>query len=232
MAPIAIEENLVLDATDFKKVASGGFGDSHNSFAWSMEWFKGRLYVGTIRDILWLFRKIGNFSYLDPCPVPIPPLAQMDLRGQIWRYTPEAGKWEQVYTSPLMTRSMWRGAAQARRASRAFPGGRLQKRWRRSKVVNRRRAWLLLKEMLRLAYEWVKAGFKLNVARDLGYRTMAVHTDRYENEELYVAAAGPGASLLRTTDGATFDVTVGVSLRPMVSFRGRLYASRVDGFFS
>src|SRR5882672_1403291 len=135
-----------------------------------MEWFKGRLYVGIIRDILWLFRKMGNFSYLDPCPVPIPPLTEMDLRGQIWRYTPEAGTWEQVHTSPLMTRSMWRAGVRARRASRSSPGGRFGKRWRRSNV-NRRRAGVLLREALSLGYQWVKSGFKLNVARDLGYRT-------------------------------------------------------------
>ncbi len=222
----------MLDATDFKKVAGGGFGDSHNSHAWSMEWFKGRLYVGTSRDILWMFSKIGNFSYLDPYPVPIPPLAQMDLRAQIWRYTPEAGKWEQVYTSPLMTRSLWRRSVQARRASRAFPGGRLQKRWRRSKLINRRRAGVLLREALRFGYEWVKSGFKLKVARDMGYRTMVVHTDRHGNEALYVASLGPGGSLLRTTDGATFDVTAGVPFRPMVSFRGRLYVSPVGSYLS
>jgi len=99
------QEDTMLDAKDFTKVASVGFGDPHNSYAWSMEWFQGRLYVGTGRDILWLFARMGNHTYLDPYPVPLLPRAKMDLRGQIWRYTPEAGSWEQVYTSPLMTPS-------------------------------------------------------------------------------------------------------------------------------
>lgn len=51
----------MLDAKDFKKVASAGFGDPHNSHAWSMEWFKGRLYVGTSRDILWVFARVGTY---------------------------------------------------------------------------------------------------------------------------------------------------------------------------
>jgi hypothetical protein len=33
----------MLDAANFRRVANGGFGDPHNSHAWSMEWFQGRL---------------------------------------------------------------------------------------------------------------------------------------------------------------------------------------------
>jgi hypothetical protein len=63
----------MIEATDFVKVASGGFGDPHNSHAWSMEWFRGHLYVGTSRDALWVFRRMGNYAYLQPCAVPLPP---------------------------------------------------------------------------------------------------------------------------------------------------------------
>jgi hypothetical protein len=84
----------MLDVKDFTNVASGGFGDPHNSHAWSMEWFQGRLYVGTSRDILWLFARMGNYTYLDPYPVSLPPQAEMDLRAQIWCYTPEVGRWD------------------------------------------------------------------------------------------------------------------------------------------
>src|ERR671938_897318 len=31
-------------------IADHGFGDERNSYAWSMAWFKGRLYVGTARS--------------------------------------------------------------------------------------------------------------------------------------------------------------------------------------
>jgi len=100
----------MLDAPDFRRVGHGGFGDSHNSIVWSMEWFQRRLYVGTIRDILWLFKMIGNYPYLDPYPVALPPLGQMDLRAQIWRYTPEEARWEQVYAAPLVRPSLSRRA--------------------------------------------------------------------------------------------------------------------------
>ena len=31
-------------------IAQNGFGDPNNSYMWSMDWFKGKLYVGTGRD--------------------------------------------------------------------------------------------------------------------------------------------------------------------------------------
>lgn len=33
-------------------IAQNGFGEHENSYAWSMGWFKGKLYVGTGRDVL------------------------------------------------------------------------------------------------------------------------------------------------------------------------------------
>jgi hypothetical protein len=72
-----------LNVKDFTRVASAGFGDPHNSHAWSMEWFQRRLYVGTSRDMLWASRRMGNFSYLDPYPVALPPRATMDLRADL-----------------------------------------------------------------------------------------------------------------------------------------------------
>ncbi len=34
-----------------QKIAQNGFGDSQNSYSWSMAWFKGKLYVGTARSV-------------------------------------------------------------------------------------------------------------------------------------------------------------------------------------
>jgi hypothetical protein len=225
----------MLDAKDFKKVAGGGFGDPHNSHAWSMEWFKGRLYVGTSRDILWLFKKIGNYPFLDPYPVPLPPLAQMDLRAQIWRYTPEADSWERVYTSPLTTPSLRRPA---RRPAGTFPGRRLMDAPRLFRLLRRqgrhRKARVLMRGLLSVGLEWVRSGFRIQVARDIGYRNMVVYTDTHGTEALYVVSFGPGGSLLRTLDGTTFEAVRSprVSFRPAVSFRGRLYASPVGAYFS
>src|SRR5579883_2638725 len=36
-----------LTASDFRPAALRGFGDLQNTFAWSMNWYKGKLYVGT-----------------------------------------------------------------------------------------------------------------------------------------------------------------------------------------
>lgn len=73
---------------DFKLLATLGFaqavdgphsqGTTQNSYAWSMEWFKGALLVGTLR--------------------------QNSTRAQIWRYTPAGtggitGTWKMVYQS-------------------------------------------------------------------------------------------------------------------------------------
>ena len=72
----------MLDVKDFAKIASCGFGDPHNSYAWSMEWFKGRLYVGTNRDILWMFARMGDHTYLDPYPVPLLPEPRWTFGGR------------------------------------------------------------------------------------------------------------------------------------------------------
>jgi hypothetical protein len=227
----------MLDATDFTPVASGGFGDPHNGLAWSMEWFKGRLYVGTLRDLLWLFKKVGNYPYLDPYPVPMPPLAEMDLRAQIWRYTPGAESWERVYTSPLITPSLQRPAG-------PFLWRRLLGTPRILRMLRRqgrqRRATVLIRALLGFGLEWARAGFRMQVARDMGYRNMAIYTDRHETEALYMASFGAGSHLLRTTDGTAFEVVTNPSLkrnkacgfRPLVSFKGRLYGSPVGAYFS
>jgi hypothetical protein len=219
----------MLEAKDFIKVASAGFGDPHNSHAWSMDWFQGRLYVGTSRDILWLFARMGNYTYLDPFPVPLPPLAEMDLRAQIWRYTPATGAWDKVYTSPLSTPSLrcitttlpWRQLLRARRMLNP------QAHWRRTEMV--------IRGLLGIWREGGRAGFMGDIPRDMGYRSMAVYTDQHGTEALYVVGIGLEGHILRTIDGSTFEVLTKFSLsqniafgfRPLVSLRGRLYTSTV-----
>jgi hypothetical protein len=81
----------------------------------------------------------------------------------------------------------------------------------------------------------VGAGFTIHVARDMGYRNMAVYTDRHGTEALYVVSIGPEGHLLRTTDGTTFEVitqpglgrNAAIGFRPLVSLKGRLYTSPV-----
>jgi hypothetical protein len=43
---------LATGAPGANLIAQNGFGENANSLAWSMGWFKGKLYVGTGRDVL------------------------------------------------------------------------------------------------------------------------------------------------------------------------------------
>jgi hypothetical protein len=90
----------------FVDVASSGFGDPVNSSAASMRWFKGDLYVGTARatQCVTLASLAGKlpvdlYPFLGPnCPADPADLA---LAAEIWRYHPQTGKWDKVYTSPV-----------------------------------------------------------------------------------------------------------------------------------
>lgn len=92
-------------------IAENGFGDSANSYAWSMAWFKGALYVGTARDALCVERATiafylpwGSYYTTRPAPdVSCPPaIADADLRAEIWRYSPRTQRWTRVYRSPTV----------------------------------------------------------------------------------------------------------------------------------
>ena len=93
-------------------IAKNGFGERENSFAWSMGWFKHKLYVGTGRDVLCVENETTQFfvpleqkyttnpSLNVRCPAnPY----EMDLRANIWQYTPVTHKWKPVYISPTET---------------------------------------------------------------------------------------------------------------------------------
>ena len=91
------------------RIAATGFGDQRNSYAWSMAWFKGKLYVGTARQMLCVENATIDFYYpglgmygTNPtsgvfCP---PSPYDMDLRGEIWEYTPGTRTWRRVFQSP------------------------------------------------------------------------------------------------------------------------------------
>jgi len=97
-----------LDQEDFRRISTGGFGDSANSYSWGMEYFKGDLYVGTNRHHLW---SIGEGMEAAGLEIPIDlvedpehPIGTEEwaneMRGQIWRY--RCGTWEMVHQSPIM----------------------------------------------------------------------------------------------------------------------------------
>jgi hypothetical protein len=96
-------------------INSPGFGDKQNDYAWSMAWFKGKLYVGTSHKVLCVERATLAFYYPDAdyystrpdegfsCPADP---YDLDLRAEIWQFTPgdgtyaNIGRWKQVYQSP------------------------------------------------------------------------------------------------------------------------------------
>jgi hypothetical protein len=104
-------------------IATGGFGDARNSYAWSMAWFRGHLYVGTARSQLCVERATMEYytPMADPysrhpargvtCPRSI---YDADLRAEIWRYTPRTGRWTRVYRSPTLPNPRARGKRIAR----------------------------------------------------------------------------------------------------------------------
>ena len=174
----------------FERIATGGFGDPHNSYAHSMAWFQNSLYVGTSRDLLALLKLFpprGDPAAMSPWPVRVPQSVEdLDLRAEIWHWTPATKRWERVHISPLII-------------------GRNQR----------------------------------NVARDIGYRGMALYQGRSDPiPALYVSgissvSRGTGARLLRSLDGRTFTAVSqpGLgnpeisTLRALVPFDGYLFVA-------
>ena len=86
-----------------------GFGSASNSYSWAMTWFHGKLYVGTARNQLCVEAATLDFYLGDvyrehpdgfpevTCP---PDRYDLDLRAEIWEYTPETGVWRLAYQAP------------------------------------------------------------------------------------------------------------------------------------
>jgi len=96
-----------LAAADFTRVGYGGIGDGHNSFAHSMAWFKGRIYVGATRSNLCMLRHQTSYTEtpLKVWPIECPETrdefyATVDRRAQIWAHDPADHSWERVYIAP------------------------------------------------------------------------------------------------------------------------------------
>lgn len=97
-----------LTAEDFSLAAPQGFGDRQNSWAWSMQWWNGHLYVGTNRA--WHCAETAAFANAFPNLFTYPPddpdvectpnPKDLPLQAEIWRWTPETNTWERVYQSP------------------------------------------------------------------------------------------------------------------------------------
>ena len=160
----------------FTRVATGGFGDQHNTFAWSMAWFNGKLYVGTGREVNCV--GAADAAIKTGIPTLYPPIISdcpsdyhlLQLQAEIWQYTPQTNAWVRVYQSPnsLTTTS--------------------------------------------------NAGKTVSTARDIGFRSLAVVTERSGTQALYAGGVTSGEMfepnqtvggwppprILRSVDGVTW----------------------------
>lgn len=101
-------QGLELSNAAFRKIANNGLGDPLNSYAWSMKWYKGKLYVGTGRivncvSLLSADAAKGTSVYnIGVANVGCPKLPDVysQLGAEIWQYTPETQTWKRVYKSP------------------------------------------------------------------------------------------------------------------------------------
>ncbi len=177
---------------DFRQIGAQGFGDRDNSYAWSMAWFKDKLYIGTNHKFTCLTQSIRDTGEGGSNPeVPTncePNLLDNDFRGRIYTYDPVTTEIELVYISPMV------------------------------KAL-------------------VSDGSEIDVAVDLGYRTMTVFRESDGTEALYVGSfvttevPGRPPRLIRSVDGRHFTEIPGVvsnnptytSYRSLTVFKGRLY---------
>ncbi|MGO9958674.1 MAG: hypothetical protein ACLP50_22375, partial [Solirubrobacteraceae bacterium] len=120
-------------------LAQNGFGDSNNSYAWSMDWFHGKLYVGTGRDELCVENETLEFYYpllQEYLTNPSPDVRcaknvfDLPLQAEIWQYTPQTDHWAMVYRSPTIANPSAPGKQVARdmayrgMTTMTGPGGR------------------------------------------------------------------------------------------------------------
>jgi len=90
----------------FNRISTGGFGDQHNTWNWSMAWFQGKLYVGTGREVYCVtsataFVKIGAPGLYPPAIGDCSPdYHDLPLQAEIWQYTPGTNTWIRVFQSP------------------------------------------------------------------------------------------------------------------------------------
>lgn len=109
-AAVAGRADVSVSNTAVNVLAQNGFGNYRNSYSWSMAWFKGKLYVGTgrqeacVEDLTVDYYLVVSGRYkTNPLPATHCPRNpnNMDLRAQIWQYTPHTGRWRMVYQSPV-----------------------------------------------------------------------------------------------------------------------------------
>jgi hypothetical protein len=223
--------------SEVTEVAQQGLGDRQNSYAWSMAWWKGKLYVGTgrasfcVQQATVQFFQTGTptgryYPVKDKDIACTPDPHDLDLMAEIWRWTPDAvnpigqpGTWDRVYPGAV------RPPAGTDPNDVPIQGTNPQK----------------------------------YTARDIGYRGMLVFTEADGTEALYVAGDStrggpkegfdgpvgfdgqvPPPRILRSTDGVTFEAlpqtpgtllgdTEASGFRSLVSLNHKLYVVATVG---
>lgn len=107
-SPARAQEPLYqpLNEDGLQPIELGGFGDPGNTWAASMAWFRGYLFVGTFR-----YRHCVVFATLAArTGLPLYPPRRSDcprdprdleLAAEIWRFDPSDGTWDLVLVSPV-----------------------------------------------------------------------------------------------------------------------------------
>lgn len=242
------------------ELARGGFGDSRNSYSWSMARFKGKLYVGTGRQVpcvenftIDFYLRVSDRYITDPFPgvrCPADPY-DMDLRAEIWEYTPRTDHWRRAYRSPAVIPNP-RAAGKrvpadiAFRAMRVYRDGKGRKRLYAAGVTaDEYLPELRRKHPPRILSTADGRHFRATPVRDVvlrvpygDFRPIGMRTMRIWRGRMFVTLT-PGL----TGDGAIFEVTRPWSPRrarfrqitpkslavfETEIFKGRLYAGTGD----
>jgi hypothetical protein len=104
-APAAAQPVL---SSEIVQSALQGFGDRYNSQAWSMTWWKNKLYVGTGRatyciqqaTLVYFNTGYGSYPPGEDDTECTPDAHDLPLQAEIWTWTPETDTWEMLYRSP------------------------------------------------------------------------------------------------------------------------------------
>lgn len=102
-----VAQPLDLSTDDFVEAAPQGFTDPNNTGVWSMAWWNGHLYVGTVQSFYCFVRVWANRTFsIVPYPPNDPDVAcpadpkNLAVQAEIWRYTPATQTWKRVYQAP------------------------------------------------------------------------------------------------------------------------------------
>lgn len=177
----------ILQSDDFTIVAEGGLSDSSNTIAHSMAWFRDKLFMG----------------------VTSPAGVNTDHPPGIFRFDPEAGAWDQVFTTPPHAADARAFVNDIGADDTGGAGG-----GRRSRLRNRS-----------------------TLPTDYGFRSMIVFQGKSDAAPcLYTTTMSRwGGRLLRSEDGEAFsqvgDAGLGddeiLSFRGLTEFDGKLFAAQV-----